>query len=118
MHSLFLHATLITPKDIQRMAKLQVIGTMQPLWWYYDPNFSSLEEKYFGEERFRSEYHIRDMMDAGVCITGSIDYPIQLDFQPLHGIEVGVTQSSPYPGEKDDPAYVRNTAQGVTAICK
>ncbi len=68
----------------------------------------------FGKERFASEYHIRDMMDAGIRITGSIDYPIQLDLQPLHGIEVGVTQASPYPGEKEDPAFVRNAGQGVT----
>lgn len=108
------HVTLIRPEDIQRMAELKVIGTMQPLWWYYDPNFSSLEQKMFGDERFASEYHIREMMDAGIRITGSIDYPIQLDYQPLHGIEVGVTQCSPYPGEKDDPAFVRNAKQGVT----
>ena len=109
------HVTLIAESDIQRMADLKVIGTMQPLWWYYDPNFSPLEEKMFGTERFKREYHIRDMMDAGVKITGSMDYPVQPDYRPLSGIEVGVTQSSPYPGEKDDPKYTRNPQQGVTA---
>ena len=51
------HVTLIAESDIQRMADLKVIGTMQPLWWYYDPNFSPLEEKMFGTERFKREYH-------------------------------------------------------------
>lgn len=109
------HVTLITESDMQRMADLKVIGTMQPLWWYYDPNFSPLEEMMFGTERFEREYHIRDMMDAGIKITGSMDYPVQPDYRPLSGIEVGVTQCSPYPGEKDDPKYTRNPKQGVTA---
>lgn len=110
------HVTLITDEDIKRMADLKVIGTMQPLWWYFDPNFSPLEKQMFGEKRFQQEYHIRDMMDAGIRITGSIDYPVQLDFRPLYGIEAGVTQCSPYPGQKGDPAYTRNPDQGVTPM--
>ncbi|MCR5033999.1 MAG: amidohydrolase [Clostridia bacterium] len=109
------HVTLIKPEDVKRMAELKVIGTMQPLWWYYDPNFSPLEEQNFGTERFKTEYHIREMMDAGIMITGSMDYPVQPDYRPLAGIQVGATQSSPYPGQCDDPAYVRNADQAVTA---
>ena len=109
------HVTLITDEDIKRMGKLKVIGTMQPLWWYYDPNFSCLEEQNFGTERFKKEYNIRTMMDAGIKITGSIDYPIQPDFRPLAGIQVGTTQSSPYKDQCDDPKYLRNADQVVTA---
>ena len=110
------HVTLIQPEDIQRMADLKVFGAMQPLWWYYDPNFSPLEEQAFGTERFKLEYNIRRMMDAGVKITGSIDYPVQPDYRPLAGIQVGATQASPYPGQWDDPKYTRNPEEAVSVM--
>lgn len=110
------HITLISDDDIKRMGALGVIGNMQPLWWYNDPNFSPLEEKALGTERFKREYKIRTMMDAGIAITGSIDYPIQDDYRPLAGIQVGVTQSSPYAGERDDPKFTKNPDQTVTPL--
>ena len=110
------HVTLMTNDDIKRMGKLGVIGAMQPLWWYYDPNFSPLEEQMFGAERFKQEYHIKDMMDAGIVITGSIDYPVLLDSRPLNGMEAGVTQCSPYAGEDNDSAYLRNADQTVSIM--
>jgi len=108
------HVTLITDEDKVRMGKLGVIGNMQPLWFYYDPFFSPLEEQMFGTERFKTEYHIRDMQDAGIIMTGSNDYPVTYDFAPLHAIEAAVTQCSPYPGEEGDPAFTRNPDQGIT----
>ena len=110
------HVNLLTDADVQRMAKYTVIAAMQPLWFYYDPFFSPLEEQMFGKERFDREYHIRDMIDAGVIITGSNDYPVTFDFAPLHGIEAGATQCSPYPGEDQDiETYTRNADQAATA---
>ena len=109
------HVNLLTDEDVDRMAEYKVIAAMQPLWFYYDPFFSPLEEQMFGTERFEREYHIRDMIDAGVIITGSNDYPVTLDFAPLHAIEAGATQCSPYAGEDQDiETYTRNAAQAAT----
>ena len=109
------HVNLLTDEDVVRMADYKVIAAMQPLWFYYDPFFSPLEEQMFGTERFEREYHIRDMIDAGVIITGSNDYPVTLDFAPLHAIEAGATQCSPYAGEDQDiETYTRNAAQAAT----
>lgn len=108
------HVTLITADDMKRMGKLKVIGTMQPLWFYYNPVFGPLEEMTLGKARTQTEYKIRDFLDAGIRITGSIDFPIQDDFRPLYGMETLVTQSSPYEGEKDDPKFVRNADQVIT----
>ena len=109
------HVNLLTDEDVDRMAEYKVIAAMQPLWFYYDPFFSPLEEQMFGMERFQREYHIRDMIDAGVIITGSNDYPVTLDFAPLHAIEAGATQCSPYAGEDQDiETYTRNAAQAAT----
>ncbi len=109
------HVNLVLEEDVQRMADLKVIAAMQPMWFYYDPFFSPLEEQMFGAERFASEYHIRDMMDTGLIITGSNDYYVTLDFAPLHAIEAGATQCSPYPGEDTQPdLYTRNADQAVS----
>jgi predicted amidohydrolase YtcJ len=108
------HVTLITDADKTRMGELGIIGGMQPLWFYYDPFFSPLEEQMFGTERFKTEYHIRDMEDAGIVMTGSNDYPVTYDFAPLHAMEAGVTQCSPYAGEEGLAEYTRNADQGVT----
>ena len=109
------HVNLITDEDVQRMADLKVIAAMQPMWFYYDPFFSPLEELMFGTERFNREYHIREMLDAGMIITGSNDYPVTYDYAPLHAIEAGATQCSPYPGEDDQPEiFTRNADQAVS----
>ena len=109
------HVNLITDEDKVRMGELGVIAHMQPMWFYYDPFFSPLEEQMFGPERFDSEYHIKDMLDAGIIITGSLDYPVTYDFAPLLGIEAGATQCSPYPGEDQDvETYTRNADQAVS----
>ena len=109
------HVNLLTDEDVVRMADYKVIAAMQPMWFYYDPFFSPLEEQMFGTERFEREYHIRDMIDAGIIITGSNDYSVTYDFAPLHAIEAGATQCSPYAGEDDQiDTYTRNAAQAAT----
>ena len=109
------HVNLIRDEDVTRMADAGIIAAMQPLWFYYDPFFSPLEEQMFGAERFAAEYHIRDMLDAGVIITGSNDYDVTYDFAPLHAIEAGATQCSPYAGEDQDiETYTRNADQAAT----
>lgn len=54
------------------------------------------------------------MMESGVVITGSIDYPITQDDRPLYGIEIGVTRTSPYIEEQDEPQYQRSVNQSVS----
>lgn len=110
------HATLMKDEDIPRMGDLNVIGAMQPMWFYYDPFFSPLEEKVFGKARFAKEYRIKDMLDAGIVMTGSIDYPITLEARPLTGIQAGATQCSPFDGEEDSADYLRNPDQAVTVL--
>lgn len=109
------HYNLVAKEDVPRTAENKIICCMQPMWFYYDPFFSPLEEQMFGAERFASEYHIRDLIDAGIMITGSNDYPVTYDFAPLHAIEAGATQCSPYPGEDEQvDVYTRNADQAAT----
>lgn len=110
------HCTLMQDDDIQRMADLEVIGAVQPMWFYYDPFFSFMEETNFGPERFAKEYRIKDMLDAGVMMTGSVDYPITLEVRPLTGIQAGATQSSPFDGEEDSEEFLRDPNQAVSVL--
>jgi len=110
------HANFVDKSDMPRMAALGVYAALQPIWAYFDPTFSGLEKKNLGADRFMKEYAVRDMVNAGITITGSADWPITLDNRPLSGIEVGVTQCSPYPGQQGDPTYFRNPNQTVTVM--
>ena len=110
------HATLMDPKDIKKAGGLGIYAATQPVWFYVEPQFGALEMQMWGEERFWREYVMRDMADAGMTITGGADYSITPDFRPLAGIECGVTQGSPYPGEQGDPAFVRNANQGLSVM--
>ncbi len=110
------HITLIDPTDIPRMADNGIIAAMQPTWFYRDPWFSQLEEQMLGAERFSRMYVIKDMLDAGITMTGSADYNVLPDYRPLTGIEAGTTQCSPYEGQDTDPAYIRNADQAATLM--
>ncbi len=108
------HLTIVDPAELPRMQQLNIIAAMQPTWFYRDPFFSQLEEQMLGTERFNRMYQIKDMIDAGVIMTGSADYNVLPDYRPLSGIETGVTQCSPYAGEDTDPTYIRNAEQAVS----
>ena len=110
------HLNLVTEEDAQRMGQMGIYAAMQPIWWYYDPMFSPLELQMLGAERYETVYHIRDLVDYGITITGSVDYPVTLDYAPLLGIETGVTMSAPYPGLEDDESFLRDADQAVTAM--
>ena len=110
------HLTIVDPAEIPRMSEMGIIAAMQPTWFYRDPWFSGLEEQMLGTERFNRMYMIKDMVDAGVLMTGSADYSVLPDYRPLIGIEAGPTQSSPYPGEDHDPDFIRNADQAVSLM--
>ena len=108
------HATIMAPEDIEACGKMGIFNATQCVWFYVDPQFGALELQMFGPERFGREYNMRTRLDAGMFMTSGADYPITPDFRPLFGIQCAVTQGSPYPGEGDDPSFVRNADEGVT----
>ncbi|MBN1979904.1 MAG: amidohydrolase [Chitinivibrionales bacterium] len=114
-HSM-VHVTYIDKADIPRMSQLGVIAAMQPIWCYKDPIFSSLERQMLGPERFSQMYALKDMLDAGIVMTGSADNPVTPDYRPLAGIETGVTQGCPYPDCQNNEEYIRNAAQALSVM--
>ena len=108
------HATIMAPEDIEACGKMGIFNATQAVWFYVDPQFGALELQMFGPERFGREYNMRTRIDAGMFMTSGADYPITPDYRPLAGIQCALTQGSPYPGDADDPAQVRNADEVVT----
>ncbi|MGN7402052.1 amidohydrolase [Cytobacillus praedii] len=105
------HISAIRDSEISRMAKMNVIASMQPFWFYKDQYYDA-EKAMLGEERALAMYPTREMWDAGVMIASSSDYPPTPDYRPLNAIETGVTRNSPYP-EEQDTDLVRNIDQAL-----
>ena len=110
-----IHANLITMKDIERMGNLGIYAAVSPLWSYREPVFGPMELKMLGKVRYL-EYQFKKMVELGVIMSGSADQPVTPDDRPLFGIEVGVTRSSPYPGQQGDPSFVRDPEQALSVM--
>lgn len=93
------HVCAIQRDDIKRMADLGIIGALQFLWMYGDPLYE-LEAAYIGEERALAMYPTKDMVEAGIVVSGASDAPVT-PYVVLDEIEVGVTRNSPFPSEED-----------------
>lgn len=112
-----IHANMITTEDIQRMADLDIYAAMQVAWAWNDPPILRLTEHYAGKERANAQYRVRDMIEMGVTVVASSDYPAGDStggWCPLAGIETGVTRTVAEPELKDDPRYVLGPDQAVS----
>ena len=106
------HVCAISHDDIPRLARLGIPCALQFLWMYRD-DLCELEEAFIGTERAGRMYPVKDMVDAGVLVSGASDTPVT-PYDPILEIQVGVTRNSPYPGERDTDMY-RWPEQGLTA---
>ena len=115
IRNVIVHANLVAPNDKERMSQLKIYAAFQPIWGYND-NYCPIEKTVIGD-RVYEEYALRSMLDAGMMLTGSADWSITRDNRPLAGMEVGMTQCSPYPGQQDDEAtYLRNPDETATDV--
>lgn len=88
------HLQLIDPADRLRFAKEKVIAAIQPYWFLKDPKmYGTLEVPYLGETRALQMYPAKSLVDLGVVITASADYPITVVNDPFAGIQAAVTRT-------------------------
>jgi predicted amidohydrolase YtcJ len=87
------HLQLVTPEDILRFQQLDVIGLPNPYWFKVDKDYHVLAVSYLGEERAKIQYPMRSFLDAGVPMASASDFPVTVPFDPLMGMEIGVTRS-------------------------
>src|SRR5215467_13280096 len=85
------HAQVLAPEDIPRFAKLGVIPSMQPTHCTSDKAWA---EKRLGPERVRGAYAWRSLLQTGVHLPLSSDFPGET-LNPFYGIYAAITRQDP-----------------------
>ena len=90
------HVQLIHTADLPRLARLEVIASMQPQHATADID---MVEAYWSGERIGGAYAWRKLLDAGTKLTFGSDCPVET-MDPLAGIHAAVTRRrrDGYPG--------------------
>jgi len=87
------HLQLVAPEDILRFKQLGVIGIPNPYWFKVDDYYHVLAIPYLGAERAKIQYPMRSFLQAGVLMASASDFPVTVPFDPVMGIETGITRS-------------------------
>ena len=88
------HIHLVDPEDIPRFKELDIIGLPQPFWFIVDDYYDELALPYLGQERAGRQYPMQSLIDSGVVMASSSDFPVTIPFDPLIAIQTGITRSS------------------------
>jgi predicted amidohydrolase YtcJ len=81
------HAQVLAPGDLERLARLGVVASMQPTHATSDLLWA---EARLGRERLAGAYAWRRVLDAGVRLVGGSDFPVEGP-SPLAGLYAAVT---------------------------
>ena len=88
------HLQLVTPEDIARFQHLNAIGIPNPYWFKIDDYYHKLALPYLGQHRADMQYPMKSFFDAGVVMASASDFPVTVPYDPLMGMEIGVTRSN------------------------
>lgn len=89
------HLHLVDPEDIGRFKELDIIGLPQPFWFKVDDYYHELALPYLGKERADKQYPMQSLIDTGVIMASSSDFPVTIPFDPLIAIQTGISRSTP-----------------------
>ncbi len=82
------HAQHLVPRSIDRFRKLGVIASMQPYHLIDDGRWAA---KRIGEERLKTTYAFRSLLDQGATVNFGSDWPVA-PLNPLLGVYAAVTR--------------------------
>jgi predicted amidohydrolase YtcJ len=85
------HAQHLRLQDMERMAKLGVIASVQP---YHAIDDGRWAERKIGPDRCRTAYAFRSLLDHGVKLAAGSDWTVA-PLDPLAGIHAAVTRRTP-----------------------
>lgn len=88
------HLHLVDQADIPRFKDLDIIGLPQPFWFKVDDYYDELALPYLGQERADRQYPMQSLINSGVVMASSSDFPVTIPFDPLIAIQTGVTRKS------------------------
>ncbi|MCD6290967.1 MAG: amidohydrolase [Anaerolineae bacterium] len=103
------HVQLLHPDDLPRLARLQIIASMQPIHATSD---MQMAERFWGPERCRLAYAWHSLLDAGTQLAFGSDAPVE-SFDVLAGLYAAVTRRRPdgTPGPDGWQPHQRITAE-------
>ena len=82
------HAQHLAPRSIERFRKLGVIASMQPYHLIDDGRWAA---KRIGEQRLKTTYAFRSLLDKGATLNFGSDWPVA-PLNPLLGVYAAVTR--------------------------
>lgn len=82
------HVETFRPKDLERFSKYNITAAMQPLHLMYEGN---ILYTILGPERAKYEYAVNTLLDCGINVAFSSDYPVA-DFNPMKNIYFATTR--------------------------
>lgn len=85
------HGQLISPQDIPRIRDLGIVVSAQP----HALGTPGKDRDFLGEDRARSAYPYRSLLDAGAHLAFGSDVPGESTFEPLLAIHRTVNRDSP-----------------------
>ena len=85
----------IQDRDYERMARLNVIAAMQPMWTIYDSFMDNLSIPLVGAKRALNSYPTGRLKKAGIRVSAGTDFPVVIPPNPFIGIQTGITRSVP-----------------------
>ena len=104
------HAQVLTEEDIERLAELGVIASMQPLHATEDMHFA---EARLGKERMKGAYAWSTLLDKGIVVATGTDYSVS-PYNPFYTLHAAVTrqdrENNPPGGWYPEEAMTREEA--------
>jgi len=104
------HGQLIQSSDIQRMAELGLLVCAQP----HAAAEPEKDKRLLGETRAKRAYPFRSLLDAGVHLSFSSDFPGEVTIDPMFGIHLAVNREGPEAITVEEALYAY-TAGGAYA---
>jgi predicted amidohydrolase YtcJ len=110
------HAQHLANNDIYRFSKLNVIASMQP---YHAIDDGRWAEELIGEERIKSTYAFKSLLDANITLVFSSDWPVA-PASPIYGVHAAVTRQTTDDKNPDGwvPEQKINVAEALMAYTK
>ncbi len=106
------HVQVIHPDDVNRLAELNVIASMQPIHATSDWRMA---DDYWGRERCELAYNPRTQLDRGVVVAFGSDSPID-PFDPLPNIYAAVARRRPDGAPSAEGWYPQNKVTVEEAV--
>ncbi|MEO8824821.1 MAG: amidohydrolase [Chthoniobacterales bacterium] len=95
------HVEMVSPSDLPRFAKLDVIANFQPFWWSFTKGKDDHRVSLVGIQRAEQFYPVRKILSHGARIVEGSDWPIT-EANPFHGIEAALVYPANRAPSTDD----------------